>query len=84
MSSWKENIQLSDLDPDTRLELTCKTCGYSWYEQAGALLADRHNKFAFLDEIENRQCCKARGCHGHIRIALTSGSETEGFQGGLT
>ncbi len=84
MSSWKQNIQLLDLAADTRLETTCKSCGYSWYERVGDLLSRPKNRYAFLDEIEEQLRCRARLCPGRVRIALCIEGETEGFTGGLS
>ena len=82
--TWKTNIQLSDVDPSERIEATCKTCGYSWYELPQTHLEKRRNKYLFLDEFETSLQCRQWGCRGSIRIALTNEAETEGFQGGLT
>ena len=83
MTNWKENIQLMDLDGAVRIEVTCKTCSYSWYECVQKLLLIKLNRFAYLDEVEDRLRCKARGCKGKTRIALSSEAETDGFLGGL-
>ena len=37
----------------------------------------------YLDELEVRLCCHKWGCGKHVRIALPSSVETEGFQSGL-
>ena len=84
MSGWKHNLQLLDLEAETRIEITCRTCGYVWYMRAGQLLSDGHNAFLYLDELEARLRCRAKGCHGHVRISLSAETETEGFQGGLS
>ncbi|HHI88410.1 MAG TPA: hypothetical protein ENK01_00520 [Hellea balneolensis] len=84
MSGWKHNLQLLDLEAEARIEITCRTCGYVCHARAGRLLADERNAFLYLDELEARLRCRARGCHGHVRIALSAETETEGFQGGLS
>ncbi len=85
--SWKDQIQLLDLDDNTALEASCKSCGYSWY--VPATHKDRQERQLFLSEFEARLTCPQRTCpqyhrQGKIRIALASNNDTEGFQGGLT
>ncbi len=80
--SWKDQIQLLDLDDSTALEASCKSCGYSWYVPAAH--KDPQERQLFLSGFEARLTCPQRGCKGKTRIALPSENETEGFQGGLT
>jgi len=81
--SWKTNLQLIDLDKSQFIEVTCHKCGHSIYEHPLDLLQRHDLKYAYLDEVEASLTCKQRGCHGAVRIALSSDSETEGFMGGL-
>ena len=81
--SWKKNLQLRDLDENQPIEVTCHKCGHSHYEQPLDLLKKQDLKYAYLDEVEASLSCKQRGCHGTVRIALSSDRETEGFMGGL-
>ena len=37
----------------------------------------------YLDEIESRTRCKARGCKGRMRMAMDRQDEMSGFVGGL-
>ena len=81
--SWKQNIQLLDLGDGQPLEVTCRKCGHSRYEQPSELLRRDELKHAWLDEVEAALTCKQRGCHAPMRIALSTETETEGFMGGL-
>lgn len=80
--SWKTKIQLSDLGRYERIEITCKSCGYSWYEFNNSALLIRMRQL-YLDEYEANLKCRQRGCVSKVRIALSNEAETEGFQGGL-
>ncbi len=31
--SWKEELKLRDIEDATRIDITCKKCGYSWHEK---------------------------------------------------
>lgn len=81
--NWKTNLQLIDLDEHHPIEVTCRTCGHSLYERPLDLLQQHELKYAYLDEVEASLTCKQRGCHGKVRIALSSHNETEGFMGGM-
>ncbi len=82
--TWKHEIQLRDLDPLQSIEVACRRCGLTCYEQVSALLEqDEAMRYAYLNELEKRLACKARGCHGPVRISLVDSTETEGFVGGL-
>lgn len=79
--SWKHEIQLRDLDGDRSIEVTCRLCGHTHYEQVSSLLA--LGEMSYLDEVEMRLACKRRGCRGSVRLALMGTAETDGFVGGL-
>ncbi len=79
--TWKHEIQLRDLDGDQAIEVTCRRCGQTYYEQVSNLLG--LGKMSYLDEVEKRLACKRRGCRGPVRIALMDSAETDGFVGGL-
>lgn len=80
--SWKTNIQLIDLD-NQKLEVTCKQCGHSRYENPYLLIKKYGLDFSYMDEVERTLICNNRGCFGDVRIALSAEEETEGFVGGL-
>ena len=82
--TWKHEIQLRDLDAQQSIEVTCRRCGRTYYEQASALLKQGDAMhYVYLNEMEKRLACKYRGCHGPVRITLMDNTETEGFVGGL-
>jgi len=79
--SWKQEIQLRDLDADQSIEVTCRQCGQTYYQQVSELLG--LGKMFYLDEVEKRLACKHRGCRGGVRLSLMDSTETDGFVGGL-
>ena len=81
--NWQSDLQISDLDPDQMLEVTCKLCGHSRYEEPRKLIDDYGLHFAYLDEVAKLLICHRRGCRGGVRLSLSSEAETEGFVGGL-
>jgi hypothetical protein len=81
--NWKTDLKLADLDPTTRLEVTCKRCGLSRYEQQAALMQRAELKQAYLDEVERALRCSNRFCKGDVRVALIHDDKTEGFVGGM-
>ncbi len=80
--SWKTELQLIDLD-NQKIEVTCKTCGHSRYENPYLLIKKYGLDFSYIDEVERILACNNRGCKGPVRIALSAEEETEGFVGGL-
>ncbi len=80
---WKQDLQVRDLEPDQRLELTCRSCGHVRFMTAGSLLQDRDKRTLYLDEVEAKAACIRRGCRGTIRLALIGVSDVGGFVGGL-
>lgn len=83
MSSWKQALQVCDLEPDQRLEITCKRCSHVHYITQGIIFSKGGRPTLYLDEIERKLRCKSRGCGGDVRLALVSRDATTGFVGGL-
>ncbi|GEM_PF-441373 len=83
MGNWKSTIKVRDLDDEQRLELTCKKCGRVTYATKKLLCEGTDRSQKYLDEIEAKVRCKARGCHGHMRMAMVRLHEMSGFVGGL-
>lgn len=83
MTSWKDSIQLGDLDVGQRLEMTCLRCGHMHYLTPDMVLAAGGRTTLYLDEVERRTQCRARGCQGRVRLALVRKGDTSGFVGGL-
>jgi len=81
--NWKRELQLCDLEPDQRLEFTCRKCAHVHYRLASELQVHHELSFNWLDEIERDECCHRTGCHGHVRLALCHNHSTSGFIGGL-
>ena len=83
MSSWKENVQVRDLDTGQRLEITCKTCGHVHYLTREMICTSPEREFLYLDEVERETMCRARGCRGAVRLAMVRKGDTSAFVGGL-
>jgi hypothetical protein len=83
VTSWKDTLQIGDLDPDQRLEITCKRCGHVHYLTVALLLGAGGRLTLYLDEVERRTMCKARGCRGSVRMAFSHQGDTSGFVGGM-
>lgn len=81
--NWKTDLHLSDLEPDTRIEVTCRSCGASRYVVAGKLVALEAFEQARLSEVERELRCTIRHCKGKVRIALGHNHRNEGFTGGM-
>lgn len=76
-------MQVRDLAPDQRLEMTCKVCGHVHYLTPALIIASRRRDTLYLDEIERMTSCKSRGCCGSVRMALVRTRQTSAFVGGL-
>lgn len=81
--NWKTCLRAGDLGDDTRLELTCRTCGAVRYLEGSAILARRGGDQLYMDQIEARAKCTQRGCKGAMRMAMVRRGEASGFVGGL-
>ena len=80
--SWKSILRLSDLDPDMQIEVACHRCGHirtvtarTWQQQPSA-------RALYLDQIEQKARCRARGCKGAVRLSQVR-KDTGGFVGGI-
>lgn len=83
MTSWKDSLQVRDLDPGQKLEMRCRRCGHVHYLTREILCISPEREFLFLDEVEKETVCRARGCRGPVRLALVHSGQTTGFVGGL-
>ncbi len=81
--NWKKEIKVSDLSPDTLLEVICKKCGNGRYMTQSELLAMPGMKHAYIDEVEKALRCHLRFCSGLVRASLIYDGKTEGFVGGM-
>jgi hypothetical protein len=81
--NWKTDLKLSDLESNTRLEVTCRTCGQTHYQTMAGLVLRQELDQAYLDEVEKALKCSNRSCKGRVRIALVHQGKVEGFVGGL-
>lgn len=81
--SWRREIQLTDIGEGERLEVTCRICGHTRYEDPQVLAQRPGLEFAYLDEAEAQLICYRRGCRGAVQLALSMETETESFIGGL-
>ena len=63
--NWKAHLQIRDLDPEQKLEATCKECGHVHIFTAAQVLRQGKDRgFLHIDELEAETICKARGCWG--------------------
>jgi hypothetical protein len=81
--SWKDNIQIRDLDPQDRIELTCRICKKTRYLTGAELHQRRTQQRLTLAQVEQRAKCRQRGCGGTMRMAMPHLGETKGFVGGM-
>lgn len=81
--SWKDRYQIADLEPGTRIEITCKQCGSFRFVTVGHIDGRHPIRSFHLDEFETSRICHKYGCGGRCRISLPASSPSEGFQGGL-
>ncbi|UXN05282.1 hypothetical protein [Bartonella sp. HY761] len=81
--SWKTELQIQDLEPDTKLEMSCKKCGHIYFLKPSDIMVNSDNRFLYLDEVETKAQCKSRGCTGEIRMMLVGTRKASPFQGGL-
>ncbi len=81
--NWKRNIQVRDLEPSHKLEISCKSCGHVHYLTRTQICVSPEIGFQYLDEVEKEIICKARGCKGNVRLAITHTGKTSGFVGGM-
>lgn len=81
--SWQDTLQLGDLDADTRIELTCRSCGKVRHVTVAGLLALGDFKRLWLSEVQARARCRQRGCGAAMRLAIPHTHEAKGFMGGI-
>ena len=95
--SWKEELQLRDLDGSQSIEVLCRKCRHAHYERVADLLeaaaaeeeagaegsAKAMTPFTYLDEVEALLACRRWGCDGAVTISLAGNAETSAFVGGL-
>lgn len=82
-TSWKQNVQVRDLDDKDRLEATCRICGHVHYLTRKLICTSPEREFLYLDEVEAAEICRARGCRGSVRLAMAPRGDTSAFVGGL-
>ena len=96
--SWKQELQLRDLDGSQAIEVLCRRCNDAHYERVADLLeaaaegaeaegaeagAKAMTPFTYLDEVEALLACHRWGCKGPVTISLADNAETSAFVGGL-
>ena len=79
--NWKPELQVRDLEPEQRLEMTCETCGHVHYLIPVEIMASPNGEF--LNEVERETYCKARRCLGTVRMAIIRKDSASGFVGGM-
>ena len=83
MGNWKTKYKVGDLADEQRIEMICKKCSRLVYITKATICTVKGREQLYLDEIENRARCKARGCKGRMRMAMDRQDEMSGFVGGL-
>ena len=83
MGNWKTKYRVSDLSDTQKLEMICKKCSRLVYINKATICTAKGREQLYLDEIEKRARCKARGCKGQMRMAMVRMDEMSGFTGGL-
>ncbi len=83
MGNWKTKYRVSDLSDTQKLEMICKKCSRLVYINKATICTAKEREQLYLDEIEKRARCKARGCKGQMRMAMVRLDEMSGFTGGL-
>ncbi len=81
--SWLDALQLGDLDPDTRIELTCTRCRKVRFVTPAEILARGDYRRLWLSEVQARARCRQRGCRGGMRLAIPASGSAKGFVGGI-
>jgi hypothetical protein len=81
--NWKTNIQILDLEPGDRLELTCRKSGTLRWLTGEELQSRKGKERLSLGEVERRAKCRQRGCGGAMRLAMPAPQDTAGFVGGI-
>ncbi|MCR5943933.1 hypothetical protein FG152_24480 [Ochrobactrum sp. XJ1] len=80
---WKQQLRASDLSETDKLEARCSSCGHVHYLTRHILCTDAEASQRYIDEVETREKCRARGCMGRVRLAKVRLDEMSGFVGGL-
>ncbi|QVQ37796.1 hypothetical protein KHQ08_07185 [Pseudochrobactrum algeriensis] len=83
MGNWKTNYRVSDLSDTQKLEMICRKCSRLVYINKATICTAKGREQLYLDEIEKRARCNARGCKGQMRMAMVRLDEISGFTGGL-
>ncbi|MCO7729077.1 hypothetical protein NJB93_21265 [Brucella intermedia] len=94
MGSWKATLKVGDLADSQKLELVCRKCGRVTYTNKAMICESvkRSQKGCddaidpaqlYLDQIEAKASCRARGCKGQMRMSMVRLQEMSGFVGGL-
>ena len=81
--SWKDGLQVSDLDSGERLEATCRKCGHLHYLTREMLMGIDGAQYLYITEVEQRTSCKMHGCWGRIRLAKVRKGDASAFVGGM-
>ena len=81
--NWKTELQVRDLEPGQRLEMTCKTCGHVHYLSPAQIMSVPEREFLYLDEVERETYCNAKRCLGQVRMMLIRKDAASGLAGGL-
>ena len=82
--SWKCEIQLLDLDPAERVEITCRRCSRVTLTGAAQLARTLGDRRLFLDEVEAQLLCSISWCAGPVVVAIPITDSGATFAGGMS
>lgn len=82
--SWKQDIQICDLDGEQLLEIICDKCHYACVLQVLFVRERIEHHRMYIDEIEtNFKCIRSLCGHNGAKIMLIQQHNVEAFVGGL-
>lgn len=81
--NWKTETTLGDMDPDRRIEMTCKSCGKLKILTPAELLKCSAGTYLYLDQVEWAQQCRDKRCKGAVSLSLSHNRKSQGFVAGM-
>lgn len=79
--NWKATLQVRDLEPDRKVELLCRSCGFMRYVTGKHFIRSREDMNLWVDEAEVREQCLR--CKGPVRLIQYHQHKVSGWVGGM-